>query len=121
MKKVIFSLVLLLLASFSQASVQSISSQLYLQVSITDPTEPHTPIGRSPIEIPTIYIDGYDLLFETPCDGCTLQLLNGDGDVEYSIEIPTNTTSLALPSYLSGEYELQIIRGQFCFYGYVEF
>ena len=121
MKKVIFSLVMLLLASFSQASVQSISNQLYLQVRIIDPTEPLIPIRRAPIATPTIYLDGYNLQFETPCDGCTLQLINEDGDVEYSIEIPTNTTSLALPSYLSGEYELQIIRGQLCFYGYVEF
>ncbi len=121
MKKVILSLVLLLLASFSQAEVLSIWSQLSLQVRITDPTEPYQPIGRSPIAIPTIYLDGYNLQFETQCDACTLQLVSEDGGVEYSIVIPTNTTSLTLPSYLSGEYELQIIRGQFCFYGYVEF
>lgn len=121
MKKVILSFVLLLLASFSQAEVLSTWSLLSLHVRITDPTEPLIPIRRAPIATPTIYLDGYNLQFETPCDGCTLQLINEDGDVEYSIEIPTNTTSLALPSYLSGEYELQIIRGQLCFYGYVEF
>ncbi len=121
MKKVILSLVLLFLASFSQASIQSVWSQLYLQVRYDDPTKYDEPIRRGPVAIPSIYIDGYTLQFETPCDGCTLQLVNEDGDVEYTIVIPEDTTSITLPSYLSGEYELQIIRGQFCFYGYVEF
>lgn len=120
MKKLVFGFVLLLLASISNANVLPIWSQLYLQVRIIDPTQPLKPIGRSPIAIPTIYLDRHNLQFETQCDDCTLQFVNEDGDIEYSITIPTNTTSLTLPSYLSGEYELQIIRGQFCFYGYVE-
>lgn len=121
MKKVILSLVLLLLASFGQAGVHSVWNQLYLQVKIVDPTPHSDPIKRSPVVIPSLYLEGYTLQFETPCDCCTLKLVNEDGDVEYSIVIPEGTTSITLPLYLSGEYELQIIRGQFCFYGYVEF
>lgn len=120
MKKVIFSFVLLFLASFSQARVLSMWSQLYLQVRFDDPTVQEVPIGRSPIVIPSLSLEGYNLLFNTPCDGCTLRIVNEDGDLEYSIVIPANTATLTLPSYLSGEYELQIIRGQFCFYGYIE-
>ena len=41
-------------------------------------------------------------------------------NVVYSAVIPTNTTSLVLPSCLSGEYEIQIIQGNICFYGYIE-
>lgn len=121
MKKLFICFGLLFLASFSQARVQSMCGQLYLQVKIVDPSNPYPPIKKSPIAMPTIYLDGYNIQFETSCDDCTLQLVNEEGDIEYSITVPANTTSLALPSSLSGEYELQIIRGQFCFYGYVEF
>ena len=40
--------------------------------------------------------------------------------VVYSTVIPTNTTNLVIPSTLSGEYEIQIIQGNICFYGYIE-
>ena len=42
------------------------------------------------------------------------------GDVEYAIEIPENTSTITLPFYLYGEYELQILRGNYCFFGFVE-
>ena len=38
----------------------------------------------------------------------------------YSKVIPINTTNLVIPSTLSGEYEIQIIQGNICFYGYIE-
>lgn len=121
MKKVILSLVLLLFASFSQARALSLWSHLSLQVRFDDPTIQEVPIGRSPVSIPSLSLEGYDLLFNTPCDGCTLRIVNEDGDIEYSIVIPAHTSSLTLPHSLSGEYELQIIQGQYCFYGNVIF
>ena len=39
---------------------------------------------------------------------------------EYETIIPENTSTITLPLNLSGEYELQIIRGNYCFYGSVE-
>lgn len=120
MKKLIICFSLLLMVSFSYACVQSVSSHLYLQVRIVDPTVHDEPIGRGPVDIPSLGLEGYNLLFYTSCDGCALHLLAGNGDVEYSIVIPSETTSIVLPSYLSGEYEVQIIRGQYCFYGNVE-
>lgn len=121
MKKVFLSLVLLLLASFSQAKLEPMWNQIFLQVKIVDPTVHDEPIGRSPVHIPSLSLEEYNLLFHTSCDGCTLRILNEDGDIEYSILIPENTTSMTLPSYLHGECKIQLIRGQFCFYGYVEF
>ena len=35
---------------------------------------------RTPVCVPTIYLDGHTLYFETSCDGCTLQLLDEDGN-----------------------------------------
>lgn len=120
MKKIIFSLGLLLLASFSHANVQETWGQLSLEVKVVDPTVHDDPIKRNIALIPSLSLEGHILLFNTPCEGYTLRFLNENGVVEYSIVIPANTTSLELPPYLSGEYEIQLIRGQFCFFGYVE-
>ena len=120
MRKVIVFFSLLLMATMSIASVQKSDEEIPLQVGILDPTIPHEPIGRGPVVVPSISLEGYTLFFYTPCDGCILRLLDANDNVVYSTVIPTNTTSLVLPSTLSGEYEIQIIQGNICFYGYID-
>lgn len=39
-----------------------------------------------------------------------------NNNVVYSKVIPINTANLVIPSTLSGEYEIQIIQGNICFY-----
>lgn len=119
MKRIIFALVLILSASLTDAKVQNVCEEVFLQVSFTDPTENQKPIKRSPVFIPSISLEDHTLFFATPCDGCTLRLINEDGDMEYVTVIPTDTITLDLPSYLSGEYQLQIIQGNYCFWGYI--
>lgn len=94
-------------------------SVLYLQVRIFDPTLEMPPVKRTPDMFPVIGIDNRTLTFDTSCDGNILRLANEDGDIEYSTVIPSNTVTLELPSYLEGEYEIQIIRDNLCFYGYI--
>lgn len=120
MKKFILCLSFLLLVFFSTANIPSTWTPIDLHVGFVDPSESHVPIKRSPVEVPSLYLEGHNLWFDSSCNNCTLLLLNGEGDIEYSITIPDETTSISFPNYLNGEYEIQIIRGQFCFYGYVE-
>ena len=42
-----------------------------------------------------------------------------NNNVVYSTVIPINTANLVIPSTLSGEYEIQIIQGNICFYGFI--
>lgn len=102
------------------ASSMSLFDNLSLQVRLVDPSLPLRPIKRSPIKAPSLSILDHTLYFATSCDGCILRLINEDGDVEYAIEIPENTSTITLPFYLYGEYELQILRGNYCFFGFVE-
>ena len=95
---------------------QSISDELVLQVRIYNPINPTRPIKRSPVSIPSLSLDDHILSFNTSCDGCTLQLVNEDGETDYSIIIPENTSIITLPLNLSGEYELQLVSGEYCFY-----
>lgn len=119
MKRSILAFVLILSTSLIDAKVQNVCEEVYLQIALVDPTEGQQPIKRSPVVIPSVGINDHTLYFYTPCDGATLQLKNEYEDIEYIVEIPTGTTTLLLPSYLLGDYQLEIIQGRFRYYGYI--
>ena len=115
MKKYSLLIVIMLLAHVSSFALEPI----FFDVEIYD----HSTVGpgpnRGPVLVPEVSIEGYTLFFGTPCDGSVLRLLDEDGFVVYSTVIPTGTTTLPLPTTLSGDYELQIIRDGWCFYGWI--
>ncbi|MBO7577808.1 MAG: DUF3244 domain-containing protein [Prevotella sp.] len=115
-KSIIISLLAAML-SFGNVSVYADPESIDLEYE--DPDDGNEGLNKSPISIPEISLEDHTLYFYTPCDGCTLRLLDENDNVVYSTVIPTNTTSLVLPSTLSGEYEIQIIQGNICFYGYI--
>ena len=95
------------------------SEPINLNVSKIDPGKGKDKPHKGPIQVPEISLDGHTLYFFTPCDGCTLNLVDKHDVVIYTLVIPTGTTSLVLPSNLFGEFELQIICGNYCFWGYM--
>ena len=114
-------LIMLIIALQAQIGPRIYAEQndIDLAVGYVDPTIPHGHNPKSPILIPHVAIDGHTLYFFTPCDGCELQLLDEEGNVVYNVIIPGGSATLALPSYLSGNYEIQIIRGNYLFWGYI--
>lgn len=94
--------------------------QILFETYYIDPTSPVTVPQKSPVLVPEVLIDNHTLIFNTSCDGCTLRLVNEDDEVDYEIVIPTNTNSLILPSTLEGNYEIQIVLGNWCFCGEIE-
>ncbi len=120
MRRIIFVLVLMVMALYSGAKTQIVNEEISLQVRFDDPTNGHEPFSKSPITVPTISLDDHTLYLDTPCDGCTLNIVDGSGVVVYTTVIPTGTTSLVLPATLSGEYELQIISGNYLFHGTID-
>lgn len=123
MNKKHFLIISLLTAMLSLTSVSVYADpiEIPLQINYVDPNDGNLGQQKGSVPIPSISLDDYSLIFNTPCDGYTLRLLDEDGFVIYSVVIPTDTTSLILPSWLSGEYEIQIIQGSFCFHGYINF
>jgi len=119
MKRIILGLALVLASSFGGVMAQEVGDEIDFEVELVDPTENHEPIEKGPVLVPSVSLDGYTLYFATSCDGCILRLLDENDVVLYSTVIPTGTTSLVLPSYLSGEYKIQIIQGNYCFWGYI--
>lgn len=113
-KRFLLSLAMALLP-FANVCVNAFASEVSLQVRIEDPTNNQPPYPKTPILVPEVSIEDYTLTFDDACLGCELRLLDEDGVLVYSTTITSST--FVLPSYLSGNYELQIIRGNFCFYG----
>lgn len=115
----LMSLCLMAMLLFTCVSVYADPEGIDLQVGYVDPNDGDDGLNRSPILVPEISLDGYSIIFDTPCDGCMLRLVDANDNVVYSAIIPTGTTSMVLPSSLSGEYKIEIIQGIFCFYGYI--
>lgn len=105
--------------SLSSVRVSAASTPIPLTGEYIDPNKGQLGGHRSQTIVPELEIDDYTLFFMTPCDGCVLRLLDENRDVVYSTVIPDSAVSLVLPSYLSGEYEIQIIQGSICFWGYI--
>jgi len=81
------------------------------------------PIGhghtRTPIEVPLVYIDDYTLTFEAYHPDYVLNIMDEDGDVVFSTPVFSAQTEVVLPSTLSGDYEIQLVMGNWLFTGWI--
>ena len=91
-----------------------------LTVSIEDDEQPiihgH---GRNPIEVPLVYIEDYALTFEVNHPEYVLNIKDEDGAVVYSTVICSTQTQVVLPTSLSGDYEIQLVMGNWLFTGWI--
>lgn len=86
-----------------------------------EPRDGEVPPRRLPGICPAIYIEGNAIIFDSVGFDLTLQLVNEDGEVVYSIFVPAGTETVEIPDTYTGEYELQLVTsGTFDFVGYVE-
>lgn len=80
-------------------------------------------IHRSPVVAPIVYYN-YEtkaLLFNNACYNYIIQLVQPSTEsIIYSIELYNGENVIQLPTNLSGQYELRIIRGNYCFWGIIE-
>lgn len=63
--------------------------------------------------------DDYTLTLPALADDYTLQLLDEDGVVVYSVFVPAGTTLIVLPSTLSGDFELRLVADTYYYRGYI--
>jgi hypothetical protein len=106
--------------AYSQSQNLFSFEYVYLHVRKVDSADSAKSVKRSSVKTPSLSLENHTLYFNTSCDGCTLQLLDESGNVKYTKVIPENTSNITLPSDMAGGCELQIIRGQYCFYGLID-
>jgi hypothetical protein len=80
-----------------------------------DPEGGNSPT-RSPILIPTVDQEDHTFYLEQYSQDMIVQILSG-GVIVYSVIVPAGTTQIQLPESLQGDYEFDLIRGNYCFYG----
>lgn len=91
-----------------------------LSVCIEDDEQPGTNgFPRSPIEVPLVYIEDYTLSFGTNHPDYVLTLKDEDGDVVYTTTVLSTDTEVILPSTLSGDYEVNLVMGNWLFTGWI--
>jgi len=117
-KSLLLMALMMAMLLLSSVRVSAASTPIPLTGGHIDPKEGEE-YHRSQALVPELEIDDYTLFFMTPCDGCVLRLLDENRDVVFSTVIPDSAVSLVLPSYLSGEYEIQIIQGEYYYWGYI--
>ena len=128
MKKKVLTIAAILCMAFSaptSAFADGELEQIDLEVSIWNPILPHGGVHKAPprpsaVHIPIVFLDGFTLYFDEPCNGCTLQIMDENEEIVYAVVLPNGTTEWELPELASGEYKLQIIRGKYCFFGWIE-
>ena len=89
MKKKILTIAAILCMAFSAPTLvlaDGEPEQIDLQVSIWNPILPHGGVHKAPprpsaVHIPIVFLDGFTLYFDEPCDDCTLQLVDEDAEV----------------------------------------
>ena len=85
---------------------------------------PVKPVGnqgpKSPIDLPTVYLEDYTLTFEADHPEYVLYIKDEDDAVVYSTVVSTTVTEVVLPSYLSGDYEIDLVMGDWLFSGWIE-
>lgn len=119
MKRLLVVLLCMMLLGSVNVAATGLGSQINLEVKIINDT-PINPGGpKSPIIIPTVWQYGHELEIEVPHSGYILNVVSGT-TVVYSVTVSEDDMVIQLPASLSGEYELQLIRGQFIFYGFIE-
>lgn len=106
--------------AYSQSQNLFSFENVYLHVRKVDSADSAKSVKRSSVMTPSLSLENHTLYFNTSCDGCTLQLLDERGNVKYTKVIPDNTSNITLPSDMAGGCELQIICGQYCFYGLID-
>lgn len=115
MKRIVF---LALCALFVCASI---SAKQLIPLSLN--YEDDRPIGhdypKSPTDPPTVYIEDYTLTFENYHPEYILNIKDEDGIVVYSTVVYSTQTQVALPSTLSGNYEIKLVLGFWVFTGWI--
>ena len=81
------------------------------------------PIGngypKAPMQAPTVYIEDYSLSFVADHPEYILNIKDEDGEVVYTTTVFSTQTQVVLPSILSGDYEVNLVMGNWLFVGWI--
>ena len=112
-------LLLFLFAAFILSTDVSAQELVQLTMSIIDEQPGTNGFPRTPITAPIVYIDDYTLLFEANHPEYVLNIKDENNVVVYSTVVSTTQTQVVLPSTLSGDYQIELVMGNWLFMGWI--
>ncbi len=119
MKRIIICFVSLLVMSLTCQAQHVVGSRIHLEVRYFDPSMTSNQDPRGPIDPPLVYLEDYTLTFEVDHPEYVLYIKDEDDAVVYSTVVSTTVTEVVLPSYLSGDYEIDLVMGDWMFTGWI--
>ena len=120
LKKLLLLTVSLLWVTTMSAQHAPVTQYVQLQVHYFDPEG--TTLGerpRGPEDPLTIGLEDHTLYMSNVDFDVTLQLKDANDNVVYTTFVAANTSTVVLPSTLTGEYKIELIDDERCFWGYI--
>ena len=74
---------------------------------------------KSPMQPPTVYIEDHTLSFTVDHPDYLLNIKDEDGDVVFTTVVYSAQTEVVLPLTLSGDYEIELVMGNWLFSGWI--
>ena len=75
---------------------------------------------KSPMRPPVVYIEGYALAFVADHPEYILNIKDEAGEVIFTTIVYSTETQVTLPETLSGDYEIELMMGNWKFSGWIE-
>jgi len=111
MKKLFVSLLMCMLSMGANAQVPQVPQGTVINFQMQIPQVGGVALPKSPVQSPTVSIDGRTLyLYDIGYD-LTLRLVDENDNVVYTVFVPAGTTSVVLTSTFTGSFELQLFPG----------
>ena len=113
----------MLLAMFMWPSVQMMATPVVvsLEIGYEDPLNDQDNPHKNPPFVPSVIQDDYEIRFLEIHPYYSLCIVDEDDEVVYSVAVWSFTTSVVLPSWLSGDYEIQLRPDDnYYLYGYIQ-
>lgn len=115
MKRQILPIAILLMSFISSAYAEKRQVPLNNNTNTNNMDDHHK---RTPVLIPTAFIDGHTLTFDSSCIGCPITVLEDDVIVFWGTIDEEGT--LVLPDSLDGSFTIEVQRGSITFVGEIE-
>lgn len=120
MKKLLLICVCSFIFIVSRAQTGSDGTIINFSTQLIDPTGSTINHPRSPIRPPKASLSGHTLYILTSHGDYDLQLLSADDTVVYETYVPCTVNVIALPTSLTGEFEIQLQTDTYIFIGRIE-
>lgn len=88
-----------------------VQTQIHFVVNYEEPVVGGNPFPKSPIQPPYVTQNDNVLTFDANHADYVLTLLDEDGEEVYTTLVPSTTTTVVLPSSLTGLHEIQLYPG----------